>query len=200
MLSQIGNPTSFFSTTRADYITTATNEALATAREIAERVPYEYGKAVRNSVALLSRCNVAASTFAEIMHTHLRANEGSLPVPMCGRVVHDCATEMSPDDYRLNVPIVIDTGASLSITPFLEDFEDQPEATTLKELQAISSSTKVEGVGTICWKVIDYYGMVYTIKTKAFYVPSAHIRLFSPQVHFRQSSEGTLTMNWEKQN
>jgi hypothetical protein len=93
---------------------------------------------------------------------------------------------------------VIDTGASLSLTPFLEDFEDHPEETLLKELQAVSSPTKVEGVGTVRWKVIDFYGVVHTIRTKAYYVPTAHVRLYSPQVHFRQSFEGTLSMNWEK--
>ena len=64
----------------------------------------------------------------------------------------------------------------------------------------MSSTTKVEGVGTVAWRVIDLYGVVYTIKTRAYYIPSASIRLFSPQRHFQQSLEGALTMNWEQLN
>jgi hypothetical protein len=60
----------------------------------------------------------------------------------------------------LHIPIVVNTGASLSLTPFLADFDNTPEKSELKELQAVSSATKVEGIRTVRWKVIDLYSAV----------------------------------------
>jgi hypothetical protein len=71
--------------------------------------------------------------------------------------------------------LVISIGASLSLTPFLADFDNMPDKLELKELQAVSSATKVEDIRTVHWKVIDLYSAVYTLKTKAYYVLSAHI-------------------------
>jgi GAG-pre-integrase domain len=59
----------------------------------------------------------------------------------------------------------------------------------------VSSATTVEGIGTVRWKVIDLYGAVHTLKTKAYYVPTVHIRLCSPQAHFCELSEGSLDLN-----
>jgi hypothetical protein len=85
----------------------------------------------------------------------------------------------------------------LSLTPFLDDFDNMPNKLELKELQAGLSATKGEGIGTVCWKVIDLYSAIYTLKTKAYYVLLAHIQLYFPQAHFHESSEGTLDLNWE---
>jgi hypothetical protein len=84
------------------------------------------------------------------------------------------AFKLSTSD-SLHKPIVVNTGASLSLTPFLDDFDNTPDKSELKKLQAVSSATKVEGIGTVCWKVIDLYSAVHTLKTKAYYVPTAHI-------------------------
>jgi hypothetical protein len=106
------------------------------------------------------------------------------------------AFKSSPSD-RIHIPIVVDTGASLSLTPFLEDFDNTPKKSELKELQTVLSATKVEGIGTVRWKVVDLYSTVHTLVTKAYYVPSVQIRLYSPQAHYQESSEGTLSLNWE---
>jgi hypothetical protein len=103
----------------------------------------------------------------------------------------------SSTSNSLHIPIVVVTGASLSLASFLADFDNTPDKSELKELQAVLSATMVEGIGTVCWKVINLYGAVYTLKTKAYYVPLAHIQLYSPQAHFCESSEGTLDLNWE---
>ena len=94
----------------------------------------------------------------------------------------------------IDVPIVIDSGASLSLTPFKHDFVNPPEKSKLKELNNVSSTTKVEGEGMVAWKIIDFYGVLHTIRTRAYYVPSASIRLFSPQRLFQQQSDGSLVM------
>jgi hypothetical protein len=140
------------------------------------------------------RCSVAASNFGQVMRSRIFPTY-STPTPTT-RGTTAKAFKLSTSD-RLHIPMVVDTGASLSLTPFLDDFDNTPGKLELKELQAVSSATKVEGIGTVCWKVIDLYSAVHTLKTKAYYVLTAHIRLYSPQAHFRESSKGSLDLNLE---
>lgn len=56
----------------------------------------------------------------------------------------------------------------------------------------------MEGIGTVEWEVRDQKGQVATIKTKAHYVPSAHIRLFSPQSYFMEHERGYGWFNHEE--
>jgi hypothetical protein len=138
------------------------------------------------------RCSVAASNFGQVMRSRIFPTYSTLTPMTRGTTVK--AFKLSTSD-SLHIPIAVDTGASLSLTPFLDDFDNTPNKSELKELQAVSSATKVEGIGTVRWKVID--SAVHTLKTKAYYVPTAHIRLYSPQAHFRESSEGSLDLNLE---
>jgi hypothetical protein len=73
------------------------------------------------------------------------------------------AFKLSTSD-SLHIPIVV----------VLDDFNNMPNKSELKELQAVLSATKVEGVRTVHWEVIDLYSAVYTLKTKAYFVLSAH--------------------------
>ena len=82
------------------------------------------------------------------------------------------------------VPIVIDTGASFSLTPFVEDFVDVLEDPDISEMHGLSDSVQVKGVGWIEWSVRDPFGQIAIIRTRAYYVPQASIRLLSPQVYF----------------
>eukprot|EP00957_Ditylum_brightwellii_P000426 32915-Ditylum_brightwellii.AAC.1 len=43
---------------------------------------------------------------------------------------------------------------------------------------------QVKGEGHIRWRVHGNYGRIWTIETGAYYVPAAHICLFSPQICF----------------
>ena len=79
------------------------------------------------------------------------------------------------------IPIIIDTGASISLTPVISDFIGNIEPADLDSLQGLSSKTQVCGQGTVQWKVQDMFGMVRALTTKAYYVPEASIRLMSPQ-------------------
>jgi hypothetical protein len=139
-------------------------------------------------------CSVAASNFGQVMRLCIFPTYSTLTPTTRGTTVK--AFKSSTSD-SLHIPIVFDTGASLSLTPFLDDFDNTPDKSELKELQAVSSATKVEGIGTICWKVIDLYGAVHILKTKAYFVPTAHIWLYSPHAHFRESSKGSLDLNLE---
>jgi hypothetical protein len=79
------------------------------------------------------------------------------------------------------VPIVIDTGASVSVTPVLTDFIGPLLPCATANLKGLSGSTEVIGEGTVKWLMRDMFGNKRNIRTTAYYVPEASIRLFSPQ-------------------
>ena len=79
---------------------------------------------------------------------------------------------------RDEVPVVIDSGASYSLTPFIEDFVDPLQPANI-DLQGLSSKANVKGEGTVEWSIRDVFGVTRTVRTKAYFVPSATIRLFS---------------------
>lgn len=122
--------------------------------------------------------------------------------------VHLAHPTEGPDD----MPIVFDTGCSLSITPFKEDFVDDLGEPDCKEMKGLADSTRIEGMGTVEWTVRDLYGQVGTIRTKAYLIPQATIRLFSPQEYIFENhrtqanlsrsgvhlttKEGTLSFPW----
>ena len=87
------------------------------------------------------------------------------------------------------VPIVFDTGASLSLTPFASDFVEPIRPCTTQEIQGIGNSLKVKGIGWVEWNIRDMNNNVCVIRTQAYHVPDCHIRLFSPQVHFQEEKD-----------
>ena len=95
------------------------------------------------------------------------------------------------EDY----PVVVDTGASSSLTPTLKDFDGPIKPCDTTELNGLASTTKVVGVGMVHWTVRDVFGVVRTIRTKAYYVPDASIRLFSPQSYFQEKEAGGLSLD-----
>jgi hypothetical protein len=95
------------------------------------------------------------------------------------------------------VPIVIDTGASFSLTPYLEDFQTPLEPSKLDSLLGLNGTAKIEGVAWVEWEIRDWHGQVAILKTKAYYVPSANIRIFSPQAYFAEYNKGFGWFNHE---
>jgi Reverse transcriptase (RNA-dependent DNA polymerase) len=95
----------------------------------------------------------------------------------------------SSGEEKRELPVVIDTGASTSVTPVLSDFIGPLEPTSIEEIRGISSSTRVVGKGTVEWTVQDYWNVVRVIRTTAYYVPAISIRLFSPQAYFQENGE-----------
>jgi hypothetical protein len=104
----------------------------------------------------------------------------------------------NPAVYHSNqpneLPIVIDTGASCSITPVHSDFISTILPSDVPALNNISGTTAVVGQGTIEWRIQDAKGIVRPIQTSAYYVPKATIRLFSPQVYIRNDTSNTSEM------
>lgn len=98
-------------------------------------------------------------------------------------------------DTKDDLPIVIDTGASFSLTPNLEDFVTKPIACGTKSLNGLSSKTPVLGVGQVKWKVRDLNGTTKTILVSAYYVPDTQIRLLSPQSYFQEHGKGHVSFD-----
>ena len=64
------------------------------------------------------------------------------------------------------LPIVIDSGASCSLTPNKHDFIGDIRPATINELHGLSNTTKVLGVGTVEWTIRDVFGTIRTLKTE----------------------------------
>ena len=93
------------------------------------------------------------------------------------------------------LPIVIDSGASISLTANYNDFVGPIRPATITELHGLSHTTKVHGVGKVEWTVRDVFGATRTIKTQVYYVLDATVRLFSLQTYFREQQKGHLRLD-----
>ena len=99
------------------------------------------------------------------------------------------------------LPIVIDTGASCSITPLLCDFINEPGVPDTKSMGGLTgTTTEVLGLGKINWDIEDVNGIRCPLITSAYFVPEATIRLFSPQVYIAEqykenNVECTMTLD-----
>jgi hypothetical protein len=89
------------------------------------------------------------------------------------------------------LPIVIDTGASCSLTPNADDFIGSIKPSSVKSLTGLADDTEVVGEGLVEWTIRDVFGVTRTMRTQAYYVPKAHIRLLSPQSYFQESTSGS---------
>lgn len=74
-----------------------------------------------------------------------------------------------------DLPIVIDTGGSFSVTPNREDFEGDLRPADIDDLQGLAGPAVVAGVGTVKWMIKDVFGATRMIRTQSYYVPEAAI-------------------------
>ena len=84
----------------------------------------------------------------------------------------------------------------MSITPILSNFTGptkSPDTDTLGSLTDVK--TPVQGQGPISWHVEDINGVQSTIDTVAYWVPSAIIRLFSPQIYTKPNPTASLYLD-----
>lgn len=90
------------------------------------------------------------------------------------------------------LPIVINTGACVTLSPNPNDFTGPIRSSTKTRVNGLFSSTTVAGVGTVQWLIRDALGILRQIKTEAYFVPEASIRLFSPQKYFVEQQKGHI--------
>ena len=139
------------------------------------------------------RAMVATATFIHSRDfTDLSASQqDNLP---CSEftTLSQCMTVYLSDQGDDLLPIVIDSGASISLTANYNDFVGPIRPATITKLQGLSHTTKVHRVGQVKWTVRDVFRATRTIKTQVYYVPEATIRLFSPQTYFCEQQQGHL--------
>jgi len=83
--------------------------------------------------------------------------------------------------------IIIDTGASLSISNHERDFFDGYEPCDI-ELQGIGSGLRVKGKGKVRWRFQRADGGFVVIECMAYYAPSMKFYLFSLQSYFPENA------------
>ena len=77
-------------------------------------------------------------------------------------------------------PLIVDTGASVCISPIKSDFKTYlPSTMRIKDL---SSSNSVAGEGMLHWHVMDINKKQVTLVLPGFHIPTAEVRLLSPQL------------------
>jgi hypothetical protein len=93
-----------------------------------------------------------------------------------------------------DVPLVINTGASISISPLRSNFVNGVVVSKTNALQGLSDGAHVQGEGMVSWTLQDNEGAIKRIKTKALFVPLAKVRLLSPQTLFQEQGTGSMEL------
>ena len=93
-------------------------------------------------------------------------------------------------------PIVFDSGCTIALTPYQEDFDGEINPVQ-KTMTGLSSTAKVEGEGHVKWSFYDDYGVIQHVRVKAYYIPSSPVRLFSSQHYFQQKKSGNFKIDAE---
>ena len=177
-------------------------------RWIKQRNPLDYPRKIKQAMSILGRqlpLPALMNPIKPIVNDHtswinvaMRALNTTKPRPTPERHVYQgLSAEQGPPPMPTDeIPVVIDTGASYALTPIREDFIDNLVPSKLGSLQGLSSKAKVAGEGTVEWTIYDVNGVIKTVRVRAYYVPSATIRLFSPQVYFHENKgKGKLEIN-----
>ena len=94
---------------------------------------------------------------------------------------------------KVETPIVLDTGASFSVTPHVSDFITPIQPADLTTLNSLDGKISVHGTGQVEWVIQDQNDVKRIVRTTALFIPSAGVRLFSPQSFFMENEAGSLT-------
>jgi hypothetical protein len=90
----------------------------------------------------------------------------------------DTVTPLTPD----MVPIIIDSGASISISPYATDFLGPIRPVQHVTLKGIASGLKVAGIGTIKYSFYNDAKELQSIRLQHYlHVPQCSVRLLCPQ-------------------
>ena len=81
-----------------------------------------------------------------------------------------------------HVPLIVDTGASVCISPTKSDFVSSTYKDSNMKVTGLSGVNRVAGEGLIRWAVKDTSGETKVIEIFGLHIPTAGVRLLSPQV------------------
>jgi hypothetical protein len=93
-----------------------------------------------------------------------------------------------------NDPLIVETGASICITPHASDFKTDTYRSSSVQVKNLSGVTTATGKGTIQWPVTDEAGVTMILEVPGIHLESATVRLLSPQVLIK-SCTATMTMD-----
>jgi hypothetical protein len=157
---------------------------------------YHNIKSFLPSLALSSQYKSLSSTSSQFQRILLEAKGLQNSIRQYGEVLPLSSPSIYVSTNKDDLPIVIDTGASCTITPTLSDFTSHPTSADTKSLGSLTTvETKVTGQGPIEWEIEDINGITKKLATISYYVPEATIRLFSPQAYFKLNPTAHLTLN-----
>ena len=89
-------------------------------------------------------------------------------------------SSMSSKKDTVVFPIILDTGASHSITPHRSDFIKYTKG-DFGQCETVDGSAAKVGFGTVRWSLLDLDGSFVTIDVECYHIPSSSVRLLSPQ-------------------
>lgn len=91
---------------------------------------------------------------------------------------HNNPTPISPD----MVPLVIDTGASITVTPYSTDFISPIKPVQAIEIKGIASGLRVHGYGDVCYHFRNDVGELQKLTLpNCLYAPQCTTRLLCPR-------------------
>jgi hypothetical protein len=153
-------------------------------------------KGILPSFALSGQYESLSPRSSQFQRILLEARGLQTSIRQYGEVLPLSSPSIYVSSNKDDLPIVIDTGASCTITPSLSDFTSHPTAADTKSLGSLTTvETKVTGQGPIEWEIEDVNGITKKLATTSYYVPEATIRLFSPQAYFKSNPTAHLTLN-----
>jgi hypothetical protein len=119
------------------------------------------------------------NTFQPLQETIPTDNKhGLLILSTFEATYHGNVTPISPD----MVPLVIDTGASISVTPYKTDFIGKIKPTQQVQIQGIASGLNVMGYGSVQYSFYNDAGVLQTLSLdQCLYVPHCTARLLCPR-------------------
>ena len=140
--------------------------------------------------SLLAHRFVPHFTFSSALPSHVYLHASNLNLPIdpdlssSPRHVYFTQNMSHPETM-----IILDSGATFAITPHLADFLPGSYVSITSTVRGLTSTTPIIGRGTVRWQFRDVHGVPATLETFAHHIPSAEVRLFSPQ-HFLQCTGG----------
>lgn len=168
-----------------NYITTNTLNSKDISTFVSHFNPIDYFN-VFTTFSISSNIISTASPSVSVLADDLLRVQGNTP----GSRIFLTSSDNDP-------PIVIDSGASYSVTPLMSDFVEGTFVSKPSTVDHFSGSTVYSGFGQAHWRFASSDGGLPhdILPEKTHLIPSAQIRLFSPQVYIRQHQQGSVLLD-----
>jgi hypothetical protein len=113
-----------------------------------------------------------------VYHTSLYNKEKLLQIAAFEATYQDAQTPISPD----MVPLIIDTGASITVTPYKTDFVSTIRPVQAVEIKGIAAGLQVKGFGDVSYSFYNDDRELQTMVLRNYlYVPQCTARLLCPR-------------------